>query len=279
MLPAPSELETCDSVYKYVAKHTAKLCALPEDLELQWQALCCWCFGSGENKKSASSNVVPVIASWKVAPTAAFKIYLKGFGHIPLLHVNLSAPKGNKAAIVAAFLSGAAEEEIGASMMVHNRLDIVGFDCKTMQTRCLLPPGTDYTNNGGIFCLLDGPALLANPSPITKLEKMKHTPPPRLARDAWLAVDSTSDAAAEKLSSLRGVRILKAVESLSGFMFSFELPDEISMKANSTPQITFGATSGEDKDSTSSRFVEVSLPVQTKPSTSSSTTIGASLLL
>lgn len=67
VLPEPSP-EAGAPWWRQVAAHTAALCKLPADLRLQWDGLCCWCFGGAE----AGGRDTPALLSWKLEPSPFF---------------------------------------------------------------------------------------------------------------------------------------------------------------------------------------------------------------
>lgn len=233
------------SSWRLVAEHTAALCQLPASHRTQWDALICWCFGEKES---------PRLLSWKLDPVPHFKSLVATFsGHIPSLEAIVMTPtiNSNPMAMLSSVMSGRADVK---SMVQQERLDVVGFEPESFETRCLVPPfdaNSSYESMGSLVIVdssndLDLPAAFSVPKRIKtmKITEFKSAPPPRLAGDVWRSAEQSAVHAAAEICSLRNLRVIKATESAAGYHFSFEVQAEANLKS---PQGPGSKTSGPSK--------------------------------
>ncbi|KAL4517437.1 hypothetical protein Ndes2437B_g06668 [Nannochloris sp. 'desiccata'] len=230
------EAEKCD--WEAVASHTASICNFPKDLRKQWDALVRWCFGELGSSVFTGKKNAPMLLSWKVDPSPSFKMELEVGSHTSMLQGDLAVFTGDMGSVLRSMFSDDIDNsntrgDLG-SMMKRDRLDIVGFDCTTLQAQCLLPPNLNISEmaakRGGVILSDIGHGMRRPLSrlPIHPLAEMKITPcsirpPLRLAASNWVATAHRAAAASKNYSTSKQIKLIRATESVEKYHFSFKI--------------------------------------------------------
>lgn len=204
--------------WRAVAEHTAKLCSLPPNVRLQWDALICWCFGGsneseGEGQELGAESALEGV--WPVDATPQFaEDIAAGSPQHPVLQCKIVPPPGPGA--YARMKDMSWREMTMELTQQQSRLDVVGFDASTMQARCLLPPTVHPITAIMLVDSKDASAEVMTTQNSMLVQALgqpsvRSRPPPRLAGAAWIAAEQAALAA--EVSILGDFRVLRAIES------------------------------------------------------------------
>lgn len=186
--------------WETMANHLAKLCNIPEDALLQWNALCCWCFGALGEREDKNGNPaqgnIPYVVHYTPNLIAEMDALLssRSTPHNALLVVDLSSAEA---------LADALSDAMGGKKIAHlekgdvpgmRQFDCIGFDIKSRTVSLLIPPGFHPRDMLMLRDLATGSPSLRVSTDTTNLRDVKDItpfevpPPPRLADHNWQEV-------------------------------------------------------------------------------------------
>ena len=129
--------------WKIAATYLKGICAIPKDAWLQWDALCCWCFGEREENGKVGhggSGETPVVVQHKFKLSDSYKKRLSSSRydhHNPIFVAELAT----NAALQKAMMTVAFSDNQGATLDIEEmqQLDCIGFDLPSRTAFLLLP--------------------------------------------------------------------------------------------------------------------------------------------